>query len=166
MRKTREELEMTTGRTKADDEAQIRARIDEWAKAARAKDIDGVMSHYAPDVVAFDAIAALQFRGAAAYRKHWESCFTLCSGPTIFEIHDLDITAQDDVAFCHYLLRCGGTGPDGKEHIGWMRVTVCFRNTEGRWLIVHEHFSAPFDPQSGKALLDLEPEHVQPATAA
>jgi ketosteroid isomerase-like protein len=157
---------MATGRTKTDDDVQIRARIDEWAKAARAKDIDRVMSHYAPDVVAFDAIAALQFRGAAAYRKHWEACFALCSGPTVFAIHDLDITAKDDVAFCHYLLRCGGTGPDGKEHIGWMRVTVCFRNTEGMWMIVHEHFSAPFDPQSGKALLDLEPEPLQAASAA
>jgi ketosteroid isomerase-like protein len=122
---------MTTERTKADDEAQIRARIDEWAKAARAKDIDRVMSHYAPDVVAFDAIAALQFKGAEAYKKHWETCCAMCPGPTVFEIHNLDITAKDDVAFCHYLLRCGGTGPDGKEHIGWMRVTVCFRNTEG-----------------------------------
>jgi ketosteroid isomerase-like protein len=101
---------MTTERTKADDEAQIRARIDEWAKAARAKDIDGVISHYAPDAVAFDAIAALQFRGAAAYRRHWEACLAMCSGPT-FEIHDLDITARDDVAFCHYLpLRRNGSG--------------------------------------------------------
>jgi ketosteroid isomerase-like protein len=103
-----------------------------WAKAARAKDIDGVMSHYAPDVVAFDAIAALQFRGAAAYKKHWEAYFTLCSGPTTFEIHDLDITAQDDVAFGHYLIRCGGTGPDGKEHSGWMRATVCSGRRTGR----------------------------------
>jgi hypothetical protein len=47
-----------------------------------------------------------------------------------------------------------------------MRVTVCFRNTEGTWMIVHEHFSAPFDPQSGKALLDLEPEHVERTSAA
>ena len=157
---------MTTVLTKADDEAQIRTRIDAWAKAARAKDIDGVMSHYAPDIVAFDAIAALQFKGAEAYRKHYEACFAMCSGPTTFEIHDLDITAQDDLAFGHYLFHCGGTGPDGKEHSGWMRVTVCFRKSNGEWLIVHEHFSAPFDPQSGKALVDLEPEGVEQASAA
>ena len=84
----------------------------------------------------------------------------------IFEIHDLDITARDDVAFCHYLSRCGGTGPDGKEQIGWMRATACFRKTNGKWMIVHEHFSAPFDPQSGKALLDLEAEHVERTSTA
>jgi ketosteroid isomerase-like protein len=38
-----------------------------------------------------------------------------------------------------------------------MRVTVCCRNTSGRWLIAHEHFSVPFDMESGKALLSLEP---------
>jgi ketosteroid isomerase-like protein len=150
----------------AENEIQIRARLDDWANAARAKNIDGVMSHYAADVVAFDAILALQFRGAAAYRKHWETCFTLCPGPTTFEIHDLGITARDDVAFCHYILRCGGTGPDGEEHAGWMRVTVCFRKVEGTWIIVHEHFSAPFDPQSSKALLDLEPDGFERASAA
>ena len=39
-----------------------------------------------------------------------------------------------------------------------MRVTVCFRRTGGRWLIAHEHFSVPFDMESGKALMNLEPE--------
>jgi ketosteroid isomerase-like protein len=66
-------------------EAQIRARLDDWAKATRAKDLDRVMSHYAPDVVAFDAIVTLQFKGREAYRKHWEACLTMCPG----EMNDL-----------------------------------------------------------------------------
>jgi ketosteroid isomerase-like protein len=103
------------------------------------------------------ALIALQFKGAEAYRKHWEICLAMCAGPMTFEIHDLDITARDDVAFCHYLSRGGGTGPDGKERIGWMRVTACLRKTNGKWMIIHEHFSNPFDPPSGKALFDLEP---------
>jgi ketosteroid isomerase-like protein len=143
--------------TRTDDDAQIRGLLDDWVKAARAKDVDGIMATYAPDILAFDAIAQLQFKGAAAYRKHWEACIAMCPGPMLFEIHHLDVTAQDEVAFGHYLARCGGTGPDGKEQIGWMRATVCFRKTGRAWRIVHEHFSAPFDPESGKALFDLEP---------
>ena len=69
-------------------------------------------------------------------------------------------------AFCHYLFHFGGTGPDGKENIGWMRVAVCFRKTNGTLMIVHEHFSAPFDPESGKGLLGLEPEDVERKKAA
>lgn len=89
--------------------------------------------------------------------KHWEACLALCPGPIVFEIHDLNITAGDDVAFCHFLNRCGGTGENGEEQAAWMRATVCYRKTNGRWLVVHEHFSAPFDMESGKALFDLQP---------
>ena len=31
------------------------------------------------------------------------------------------------------------------------------RRQDGRWLIFHEHFSAPSDMESGKALFDLQP---------
>jgi ketosteroid isomerase-like protein len=39
-----------------------------------------------------------------------------------------------------------------------MRVTQCLRQQNGRWLIMHEHFSMPCDMESGKALFDLQPE--------
>jgi uncharacterized protein (TIGR02246 family) len=150
------EEDMAPQMTRTDDEAQIRALIDDWLNAARANDIDGVMEAYAPDIRSFDAIAQLQFKGVDAYRKHWEACMAMCPSP-IFEIHDLEIETGDGVAFGHYLLRCGATADDGKEQTGWMRVTVCLRKTSGRWAVAHEHFSAPFDPESGKALLDLAP---------
>jgi ketosteroid isomerase-like protein len=35
---------MKTGSSRENDEAQIRALIDDWEKAMRAKDVDGVMS--------------------------------------------------------------------------------------------------------------------------
>ncbi|HSA82204.1 MAG TPA: nuclear transport factor 2 family protein [Geminicoccaceae bacterium] len=143
--------------TRTDEEAQIRGLIEDWAKAARAKDVAAIFAHYAPDILAFDAIAQLQFKGTDAYRKHWEACMAMCPGPMFFEVHDLDIEARDDLAFGHYLSRCGGTGPDGEEQVGWMRVTFGCRKTNGKWKIAHEHFSAPFDPESGKALFALEP---------
>lgn len=143
--------------TRSDAGAEIRGLIEGWAKAVRASDIDAIMAAYAPDILSFDAIAQLQFTGAEAYRNHWEACLAMCSGPTTFEIHHLGLEASGDVAFGYYLLRCGGTGPDGKEQSGWMRATVCCRKTGGKWLVAHEHFSAPFEPSSGRAMLDLEP---------
>jgi hypothetical protein len=44
---------MTTRSSIAVDEARIRELIDAWAKALRAKDINGIMSHYAVDIVTF-----------------------------------------------------------------------------------------------------------------
>jgi uncharacterized protein (TIGR02246 family) len=148
---------MTPKHSLAADEAQIRELVDDWAGALRAKNIDGIMSHYAPNILAFDAISQLQFRGADAYRTHWEACLSMCPGPTTFEIRDLDITIGDGVAFCHCLNRCGGTGEGGEEKVCWMRMTACYRKIDGRWMVVHEHFSAPFDMASGKALFDLQP---------
>ncbi len=148
---------MATVTVKANEEARVRGLIDDWANAVRAGDIDGIMSHYAPDIVAFDAIARLQFKGADAYRNHWQACLSMCSGPMTFEVHDLHLAARDDVAFGHYLSRCGGTAADGVAKVGWMRGTVCCRKQAGRWLVVHEHFSAPFDMENGKALFELEP---------
>ena len=148
---------MTLAATRTDETTRIRRLIDDWAQAVRASDLDRIMAAYAPDILSFDAIAQLQFKGAKAYRKHWEACVAMCTGPMIFEVHDLAIEASDDVAFGHYLVRCGGTGPDGEAQTGWMRVTVCCRRRSGRWLIAHEHFSVPFDMASGKALLGLEP---------
>jgi len=148
---------MATATIERTAEAEIRKLLDDWVKAAGTFDIDRIMKAYAPDVLAFDAIAQLQFKGAQAYREHWQACAAMCPGPMIFEVHDLAIEAGDDIAFGHYLVRCGTIGEDGKEQAGYMRATFCCRKKSGKWKIVHEHFSAPFDPQSSKALLDLEP---------
>lgn len=155
---------MAKTQTIASDEAQIRARLDEWVNASRAKDVDAIMANYAPGVLAFDAIGKLQFKGVDAYRKHWEDCLSYCQEMR-FEMHDLEIVAEGGLAFCHYLAHCGGIGHDGQEHFGWMRATSCLRKTNGTWLIVHEHFSSPFDPVTEK-VLSLKPEHETRAAAA
>ena len=147
---------MNAESTLARSETEIRDALEDWARAVRARDVDRIFTHYAPDIVAFDAIAQLQFKGADAYRKHWEACMTMCTGPMIFELHELRVAAGAELAFVHALNRCGGTGPDGREMSGWMRMTTCLRKQHGAWRVVHEHFSAPFDVQSDKVLW-LEP---------
>lgn len=147
---------MDTPSNLARTETELRKQLEDWVLAVRAKNIDRIFTHYAPDIVAFDAIAQLQFKGVIAYRKHWETCMTMCTGAMIFELHDLQIKVGDDLAFVHGLNRCGGSGPDGKEMTGWMRMTACWCKHQGKWQVVHEHFSAPIDPQNDKVLW-LEP---------
>jgi uncharacterized protein (TIGR02246 family) len=149
---------MTATTTAISTESQVRCLIERWADAARRSDLDTVMNCYTPDVVAFDAILALQVKGAEAYRRHWEACLAFAPpGEMIMEVHDLGIAAAGDVAFAHYVSRCGNRAADGKEQAGWMRATVCCRNTDDGWRIAHEHYSAPFDPESMQMLTDLEP---------
>jgi uncharacterized protein (TIGR02246 family) len=151
------ERTVQTGIGDATAEAEIRELMDDWIAAVRAQDVDRIVSHYARDIIAFDAVSQLQFKGVDAYKEHWKKCLALCPGPMIFEIHDVNILASDDVAFCHCLNRCGAAGENGEEKASWMRGTIGYRKTNGKWLIVHEHWSAPFNIESGKALFDLQP---------
>ena len=49
------ERDMTTAGNQATAEAQLRALIEARVEAIRARDIEGLMSNHAPDVVMFDA---------------------------------------------------------------------------------------------------------------
>jgi PhnB protein len=142
--------------SKADDEAQIRALIDAWAKALRAKDVDGVLAHVAADIVTFDLAPPLLSTGADA--KGLQAWFATWRGPLGYEIRDLKITAADDAAFCHCLSRLRGTKVDGGKNEVWFRQTLCFRKIRAAWKIAHQHESVPFYMDgSYRAAVDLEP---------
>ena len=147
---------MTLETEKATNEAQIRALMEDWADAVRSKDIDRLLSHYALDMVAFDAWGPLRV-DLPTMRTHWEQCFAGHDGPVGLEHHEVQITAGDDVAFVHCLICMHGKLRDGNEHTFWGRGTICFKKIDGRWLVTHEHASAPFDPMSGEACMNLEP---------
>ncbi|MRJ22233.1 DUF4440 domain-containing protein [Pseudomonas haemolytica] len=135
----------------------INTLIEQWKQAVVSQDIDKIVSFYAEDIVAFDAVGALQFKGRTAYRAHWEECMKHCPGPGIFEFHQLHIVEAADRAFAHWLAHCGGTGPDGEVKACWMRVTAGYQRINGQWKVVHEHWSAPCDMESGTTLFDLKP---------
>jgi uncharacterized protein (TIGR02246 family) len=139
------------------NEAELRELIDGFARAVSAKDIDGVMSVYAPELVAFDIAPPLQYDGAEAFRKVWQGLFEVFQGPIQYEIRDLSITAGEDVAFSHSFNRLNGTMRNGRKSDLWVRWTACFRKTNGRWRIVHVQVSVPVDLASGNAVLDLKP---------
>ena len=142
---------------KKNDEAEIKRVLEGGVEAVRARDIDGVMSIYAPELVAFDLVPPLRYVGADAYRKPWEEVFSSFQGPIGYEIHDLSITVGDDVAFTHSLNRISGTMNTGHKTDLWVRCTACLRKINGKWLIVHTQVSVPVDLEQGKAVLSLKP---------
>lgn len=149
---------MTTENKQVNDERQIRTLIDNWANAIRAKDVDGLMSHYTPDILVFDLAPPLQYAGIDAYRKNFEEWFSSFQGSIGCEIRDLSINAGDDVAFGHSLNRISGERTSGEETDVWVRATVCYRKIDGEWRIAHEHASVPFYMDgSYKAAVDLKP---------
>ena len=148
---------MAVEETKKNEEAEIKRVIEGGVEAVRARDIDGVMSIYAQEVVSFDIAPPLRYIGADAFRKVWEAVFSSFQGPIDYEMHDLSITVGDDMAFGHSLNRISGTLNTGQKTDLWLRWTACFRKINGTWLIVHHQKSVPVDLETGKALLSLKP---------
>ena len=143
-----------------EDEAGIRALIEERTAAIRDKDAARAMATLASDIVTFELApplalgpeAARDEAGLAAWLSGWE-------GPIGIEILDLHVEAGGDVGWSRSLNRLHGTLKDGREVDMWMRSTLAFRREDGAWRIAHGHSSLPFLMDgSYRAALDLKPE--------
>jgi len=145
---------MTTATRERDGD--LKTAMASYFAAIRESDLDAITAHYAEEVVAYDAILKLEFRGREAYAAHWKACLEMCANMT-FEPRDPVFETSGDLGFGHALVRCGGTDAEGNSHTGWVRATWAARRRDGRWHIVHEHYSLPFDPESMKMLGELEP---------
>ncbi|MFM9368541.1 NAD(P)H-dependent oxidoreductase [Streptomyces sp. Da 82-17] len=154
--RTTDERPPTPTRREA-DEAAVRRSVDALAAAIRAKDLDGLRRRYATDAVSFDIDPPLQHVGIDAKLKNWANVFTYFKNPA-YEVRDLTPTVADDLAYAHAFGRLSGTLADGTQVDGmWVRATLCFRRTDGEWLITHDHVSVPLDIRDGKGVVDLEP---------
>ena len=127
------------------DEIAIRELVENWARAVREKDLAGILLHHSANMVMFDVPPPLVSKGIDAYRKTWDLFFSWASDPVVFSIHEMDITAGDDVAFVTALMRCAGTEADGQAIELDFRLTIGLRKIDSQWVVIHEHHSIPAD---------------------
>ena len=114
------------------------------------------MEPIADDIVSYEHEAPLVHRGAAAVRA---ACGRgLEAAPeAAFDIPDLEILASGDLAVAWGLNRTSAS-VGGPAQETWSRGSRVFRRDEsGRWRMVHQHVSFPFDPETGRARTDLRP---------
>ena len=144
---------------RADARADIKALVDRYVAAVKAKDVDAVMKVYVLDetLLVFDVFLPRQYVGAAAYRKDWQDFIDSFNGSIGIEVTDLEIEADKMLAFSHDIERWTGTDKQGKKVDITVRVTDIYKKIKRHWLIVHEHNSFPVNPDSGKADLNSTP---------
>lgn len=135
-------------------EAEIHECMAALVRALCARDIEALMAHYAPDMIVFDIRPPHRIAGADAYRQNFAAWFASVDGPISYETHELLVTAEDDLAFCHSLNHVRSNGTNGEKADYWVRVTSGLRKMRGRWMIMHEHISMPIDLRSMKAQPD------------
>jgi uncharacterized protein (TIGR02246 family) len=130
------------------DEDQIRTLIERWAQAVHAGDLDGVLADHAHDIVMYDVPPPYDgVRGIDYYRDTWPGFFEWQRRGATFDIVSLEVTAGEDVAFAHALLRCGTQEELEANPANRLRLTIGLRKERGRWVVAHEHHSFPHDTE-------------------
>jgi uncharacterized protein (TIGR02246 family) len=127
-----------------DDEQRIRTLIETWAAAVHRGDLETVMAHHSADIVMFDVPPPYEgVRGTGAYRDTWPPFFEWQARGASFEITELAVTAGEDVAYAHALLRCGMPDELAENPELRLRLTLGLRREGGEWVVAHEHHSFP-----------------------
>ena len=150
-------MAMTTQSTQTQDEAQIRQLIAEVSSAICAKDVDRIMSYYDPEVVFFDVKPPFQTNGADALRRTWQECLPYFPDSFSIESRDLRVIVGGDLAIAHWLNRFTGMETNHPAMQTWLRFTTVCQRKQGKWQVVHEHGSVPFDPHTSQAVFTLNP---------
>jgi uncharacterized protein YndB with AHSA1/START domain/ketosteroid isomerase-like protein len=130
-------------------EAEIMRLADEWSSALARRDLDALVADYHPDFVLFDLKPPYRLEGIPAYRKLWEECFSCLPPAFRSERKEVKIVHGSDVAVLHCLHRFAGQDPSHPACQTWVRASVVYKRHGGRWMVVHEHVSLPFDPMTG-----------------
>lgn len=138
-------------------EAEVRKEFEEWFRDAATKDLDSVMTKVAGGVVSFEHEMPLKYVGADAIRTVCEQGFNVMRGEFRWDIPDLQIIVRGDIAITWGLNHMQAQEP-GKEKVeSWSRGTRVFQKIDGKWKLIHQHVSFPYDPETGRARMDLRP---------
>lgn len=132
----------------AEDRRDVRALVENWAAAVRAKNMPAILEHHSHDVVMFDVPPPLQSTGLDEYRKTWDLFYAWSDIPVVFDIDDMHVTAGAEVAFAIALMHCSSRDTSGQYYRLDFRLTIGLQKIDGRWIITHEHHSIPAENDS------------------
>lgn len=125
-----------------ENEARVRQLIEDWAAAVRNGDMEGILAHHADNIVMYDVPKPFQSLGIDAYRRTWDTFFAYTK-PGVFDIRELHIVADKNVAFCFALMKCADKSTTVEYVELDFRLTVGLKKINDRWIIIHEHHSIP-----------------------
>jgi uncharacterized protein (TIGR02246 family) len=124
------------------NETEIRQLVENWAKAVRNKDMGTILAHHAEDIIMFDVPEPFQSIGIDAYRKTWDIFFKY-TRPGVFDIQQLKIVADENIAFCIATMKCSDKSDGGDFTPLDFRLTIGLKKINNQWVIIHEHHSTP-----------------------
>jgi uncharacterized protein (TIGR02246 family) len=136
---------------------ELRAVHDDWFAGTARKDLDALMAHVDDDVVSYEHDPPLQHLGLAAVRAACARGLDAAPGAVGWDVPDLRTLVSGELAVAWGLNHMTAQLPGGVLAESWSRGTRVFRRRAGRWSMVHQHVSFPYDPATGAARTDLRP---------
>jgi ketosteroid isomerase-like protein len=151
----------STPTTAGTAEAQVRAVLAQYVEAHARRDAEAILGFFTDGAARYNLAPPLRqsagtMVGDVEGVRRWLAGF---DGPVLLEHRDLDVVADESVAFAHALTKMTACPVGAPEPFSfWLRSTFGLRLLDGRWRIVHEHTSTPFHMDgSFRAAVDLEP---------
>jgi uncharacterized protein (TIGR02246 family) len=136
---------------------QLKALVDERVAAVKARDGETLMAREHPEVLTYGVLGALQATGNDAVEEQMNAWFDGYREGPHYAVHDLRVDADGNLGYCAFVYHVTGILKDGTEVSMAVRATLVCKRIAGRWLVVHDHESVPFDVETGLALTDLQP---------
>ena len=111
---------------------------EQWFDLTAAKDLDGLLEHIAPDIVSYEHAGPLQHIGTDDVRGVCRRGLESSPGRIDFDIPDLTVQVNGDLAVARGLDRIFANGVESRS-----RGTRVFERRNGQWQMVHQHLSIP-----------------------
>ena len=136
-------------------EQPIQQVFDAYKAAVFAKDVDVFVALYHEDVCVFDMWGIWSYNGIEAWRTMVVEWFgSLGSERVVVEIDRVQTRVTNDLAVAYAFISYTGVSAEGKAlRTMHNRLTWALKHHGSAWKIVHEHSSAPVDPETSKVLL-------------
>src|SRR4051812_15193284 len=118
--------------TQQENEIQIRQMVENWVQAVKNRDLATILAYHSDNIVMYDVPKPFQSTGIEAYRKTWDTFFAYTK-PGVFDIHELTVYADNNVAFCFATMRCADkSGDTGFVELDF-RLTIDFIKINDQW---------------------------------
>ncbi len=133
---------------------EIEKFFNQYKSAVYEKEIDLFVSLYAADVHVFDLWGQWSIEGADDWKSMVSDWFgSLGDERIIVEFSDKNSMLADNLSFATAFVTYKAFSVDGKELRSLQnRLTWVLKQQEDGWKIIHEHTSAPLNPETGKAI--------------
>lgn len=129
--------------------------LQAYADAVYARDAEALLALYHPQVTVYDMWAHWLYDGQPQWRGMVEGWFASLGDERVqVTFDDIRSHAAPEMALVHAFVTYAGLSASG-ERLRAMnnRLTLTLIRSGDRWLILHEHSSAPADFESGKVNL-------------